>query len=133
MWYFSGFSKNIQSGSHLQIGDRTDISNYRPISLLPVIAKVFERLFYNRVQSFIEKHNILSTTQYGFRSKVSPEHAVVDIVSSCYDSINDGQFTGLIMLDLKKAFDSVTHDNLLQKLEHYGIRGKAFNLFSSYL
>ena len=114
-------------------GDKTDINNYRPISLLPVIAKVFERLLYNRVQSFIEKHNILSTTQYGFRSKFSPEHAVVDIVSSCYDSINDGQFTGLIMLDLKKAFDSVTHYILLQKLEHYGIRGKAFNLFSSYL
>ena len=69
-------------------GDKTDMNNYRPISLLPVIAKVFERLLYNRVQSFIEKHNILSTTQYGFRCKFSPEHAVVDIVSSCYDSIN---------------------------------------------
>ena len=52
-------------------GDKTDINNYRPISLLPVIAKVFERLLYNRVQTFIEKR-ILSTTQYGFRSKFSP-------------------------------------------------------------
>ena len=117
-----------------QAGNETDLNNYRPISLLSEIAKVFERLslLHNRVRSFIEKHDVLSTTQYGFRSKFSPEHAVVDIGSSCYDNINDDQFTGLIMLDLKKDFDSVTHDILLQKLEHYGIRGKALNLFSFY-
>ena len=114
-------------------GDKTDLNNYRPISLVPIIAKVFEKLLYDRVESFIEKHNILSTTQYGFRSNFSPEHTVLDVVSSCFDNIKDGHQTGLIMLDLKKAFDSVAHEILLQKLDHYGIRGKAFNLFSSYL
>ena len=80
----------------------------------------------------MEKH-ILSTTQYGFRSNFSPEHAVLDIVSSCYDNIKDGHYTDLITLDLEKAFHSVTREILLQKLDHYGIGGKAFNLFSSYL
>ena len=75
---------------------------------------------------------MLSTTQYGFRSKFFPEHAVLDIVSSCYDNINDGHFNDFIMLDLKKAFDAVAREILLQKLDHYGIRGKAFNLFSLY-
>ena len=109
--------------SIVRTGDKIGLNKYRPISLFPVI-KVFERLLHNRVQSFIEKHNILSTTQYGFRSKFFPKHAVVDIVSSCFDNINDGQYTNLIMLDLNKAFDLVTHDILPQKLEHYGIRGK---------
>ena len=83
--------------------------------------------------SFIEKHSILSPTQYGFRPESSTEFAILDIVSSCYENINEKLFTGLIMIDLKKAFDSVTHSILLQKLEHYGFRGNVFNLFSSYL
>ena len=77
--------------------------------------------------SFIEKHSILSPTQYGFRPESSTEFAILDIVSSCYENINEKLFTGLIMIDLKKAFDSVTHSILLQKLEHYGFRGNVFN------
>ena len=83
--------------------------------------------------SFIEKHSILSPTQYGFCPESTTEFAILDIVSSCYENINEKLFTGLIMIDLKKAFDSVAHSILLQKLEHYGFRGNVFNLFSSYL
>ena len=114
-------------------GAKCDLSNYRPISLLSVISKMFEKLISIRVMSFIEKHSILSPTQYGFRPESSTEFAILDIVSSCYENINEKLFTGLIMIDLKKAFDSVTHSILLQKLEHYGFRGNVFNLFSSYL
>ena len=114
-------------------GAKCDLSYYRPISLLSVISKVFEKLISIRVMSFIEKHSILSPTQYVFRRESSTEFAILDIVSSCYENINDKLFTGLIMIDLKKSFDSVTHSILLQKLEHYGFRGNVFNLFSSYL
>ena len=96
---------------------------------LSVIYKVFEKLISIKVMSFIEKHSISSPTQYGFCPESSTEFAILDIVSSCYENINDKLFTGL-MIDLKKAFDSVTHSILLQKLEHFGFRGNVFNLFS---
>ena len=83
--------------------------------------------------SFIEKHSILSSTPYGFRPESSTEFAILDIVSSCNKEMNDKLFTGLIMIDLKKTFDSVTHSVLLQKLEDYGFRGNVFTFFSSYL
>ena len=94
---------------------------------------MFEKLISIRVMSFIEKHSILSPTQYGFRPESSTEFTILDIVSSCYENIYDKLFTRLVMIDLKKAFDSVTHSIFLQKLEHYGFRGNVFNLFFSYL
>ena len=83
--------------------------------------------------SIIEKHSILSPIQYGFRPESSTEFVILDIVSSCYENINDKLFTGLIMIDLKKAFDLVIHSILLQELEHYGFHGNVFNLFFTYL
>ena len=94
---------------------------------------MFEKLNSIRVMSFIEKHSILSPTQYGFHPESSTEFAILDKVSSCCENINDKLFTGIIMIDLKKAFDSVTHSILLQKLKRYSFRGNVFNLFSSYL
>ena len=98
-----------------------------------MLSKVFEKVLYKRITTFVEKHSVLSSTQYGFRANCSPEHAVLDVVSTCYNNISNKQYTGLIMLDLKKAFDSVTHTILLRKLDHYGIRGNAHKLLSSYL
>ena len=92
---------------------------------------MFEKLISIKVMSFIDKHSILSPTQYVFRPESSTEFVILDRVSSCCKNINDKLFTGIIMIDLKKAFDSVTHSILLQKLEH--CRGNVFNLFSSYL
>ena len=90
-------------------GAKCDLSNSRPMSLLLVISQVFEKLILIRVMSFIEKHSILSPTQYDFCPESSTKFAILDIVSSCYENINDKLFTGIIMIDLKKAFDSVTH------------------------
>ena len=114
-------------------GAKCDLNNYRSISFLSVISKVFEKLISVRVMCFVEKHSILSPMQYGFHSESSTEFAILGIVSSCYENINDKLFTKLIMIDVKKAFDSVTHSILLQKLEHYSFSGNVFNLLSSCL
>ena len=111
-------------------GAKSEVNNYRPIS---VLSKIFEKVLHKRITTFVEKHSILSSTQYGFRTNYSPEHAVLNVVSTCYNNISNKQYTGLIMLDLKKAFDSVTHTILLRKLDHYGIWGNAHKLLSSYL
>ena len=74
------------------------MSNDRPISLLPVLSKVFENLIYSKLFSLIKKHIILSSTQYGFRPNIYPNLAVLDVVSSCYHNISKNQFVGLIML-----------------------------------
>ena len=72
-------------------------------------------------------------TQYGFRANHSTSHALTDVLTSLYDNINDEKYTALLLLDLKKAFDTVNHKTLLTKLEHYGIRGPTLDLFASFL
>ena len=76
---------------------------------------------------------MLSPIQYGFRSNFLTEHAVLDIVNICYDNIERKMYSGLVLLDLAKAFDTVDHHILLQKLEHYGIRGIVLQFYQSFL
>ena len=76
---------------------------------------------------------VLIPSQYGFCPNRSSTHAILDIVSTTYDNINNKKYTGMVMLDLTKAFDTVCHKRLLLKLGHYGIRGTAYNLLQSYL
>ena len=117
----------------LKKGDRQEISNYRPISILSCLSKILEKLIYVRTVSFLNKNSILIPTQYGFRNSHSTTHALLDVVNNAYNNINDNNFTALIFIDLKKAFDTVNHSILIRKLSHYGIRGIANDLFSSYL
>ena len=117
----------------LMSDDELDPNNYRPISLLSLFNRVFEKLMYNRLKSLIDKHNLLYQCQYGFREKCSTQLAVLDIVDRIQLNIEKKLFSCGIFIDLKKAFDKVNQSILMQKLEHYGIRGLLDNWFSSYL
>jgi hypothetical protein len=114
-------------------GDVTNIKNYRPIALIPVLSKIFERVIYKTVYSFLEKYNILNPQQYGFRQGKSTNLAIFELLNLVTDSIDNRQNVCAIFMDLTKAFDYVDHGLLLHKLYHCGIRGVAYNLFESYL
>ena len=99
------------------------LSYYRPISLLSIFNQLFEKIIHKRLIRFIEKYNILCKSQFGFRSKHSILQAILSTIDKEQTAIKDGKYSCGIFLDLSKAFDTVNHRILLQKLEHYGIRG----------
>ena len=114
-------------------GSQTNLSNYRPISLLSIFNKLLEKLMFSRLSDYLEKRQILYNRQFGFRSNHSTDHAVLSIIDKVQKAIDDRDYSCGIFLDFSKAFDTVNHGILLKKLEHYGIRGVAYDWFSSYL
>ena len=114
-------------------GSRSDVNNYRPISLLSVFSKIFEKLMHNRLYSFLEQNNVIYNSQFGFQKNKSTQHSLIEIVEKVRNCIENKKYGCGIFIDLKKAFDTVNHDILLRKLEHYGIRGTSLSWFSSYL
>ena len=114
-------------------GDKRSFENYRPISLLPIFSKIIERLIYNKVFEFLVRYEILFESQYGFRSGHNTTHAALDFIRNIEDVIESRQYAIGVFCDLSKAFDTLNHDILLKKLEHYGIRDTALTWFTSYL
>ena len=114
-------------------GSRLVVSNYRPISLLPILGKIFERIIYTRLYGFVEKYKIITNNQYGFQRNKSTEHALIDIHEKILHAIENKETPCCVFLDFAKAFDTVNHQILLRKLEHYGIRGLGNKLLQSYL
>ena len=108
-------------------------SNYRPISLLSVFSKITEKVMYERLYKYLEKQEILYTLQFGFRASHSINHALVSLTEAIKNSLDNRKFGCGIFIDLQKAFDTVNHEVLLTKLEHYGIRGTVLDWFKSYL
>ena len=113
--------------------NRQECSNYRPISLLITLSKLLEKLIYKRVYQFLEKTGQIFPSQYGFRTAHSCENAVSELLSTIIKGKEEGLYTISLFLDLSKAFDSLDHVMMLNKLEAYGIRGKTLDWFRSYL
>ena len=108
-------------------------NNYRPVSLLSVLSKVFEKIMYNRLIDFLETYKILIDKQFGFRKLHTTYMALMVLIDELTQAMESGDFVIGVYLDFSKAFDTVNHDILLSKLNHYGIRGNALKWFKSYL
>ena len=114
-------------------GSTQDVNNYRPISLLSIFDKIIEKIIHKRLYSFLEEHKILYQNQFGFRKSNSTVYALAQITEMIKESIDGGKFGCGIFVDLRKAFDTVNHEILLNKLEHYGVRCNMLKWFQSYL
>ena len=114
-------------------GCKLDAANYRPISNLSSINKIFEILTLNRLKSFLEKNNVFSNIQFGFRPKSSTSLAIFTLLSGFVETINKKIYTIALFIDLRKAFDLVDRNILIEKLRLYGIRGLANKFIKSYL
>jgi hypothetical protein len=114
-------------------GKKDILSNYRPISLLPVFSKIIEKLMKKKLMMFLDKVHVISQNQFGFREGKSTEDALHNFLGEISNGLNSGSKVSGIFLDIKKAFDTVNHKILLTKLEHYGIRDLPLKWFSSYL
>ena len=114
-------------------GPTQDVSNYRPISILPVLSKILEKHVALNLRNFLEDKKLLHENQSGFRSDHSCETALLNIVDNWINALNNNETVGTLFLDLSKAFDLVNHTILLQKLKLYKVEGHALKWFSSYL
>ena len=110
-----------------------DVNNYRPISLLSTFSKIMEKLVAARLNNFLDLHSIIFPNQFGFRAGCSTTHSLVSITETINKTIEQKKFGCGVFIDLKKAFDTVNHNILLQNLEHYGIRDNVLLWFKSYL
>ena len=114
-------------------GDKSELSNYRPISILPCFSKILERIMYNRLINYLSENNLLFQKQFGFQASKSTDHAILELSDQIHDSFERNIFTLGIFIDLSKAFDTVNHQILLKKLEYYGIRNNSLKWFENYL
>ena len=107
--------------------------NYRPISLLSVFSKIYEKTIYTQIYSYLVKNNLIYEKQFGFRSKYSTNHALLSITERIKELVDSGNFVCGVFVDLEKAFDTVNHKILCEKLNFYGLRGNINSLIQSYL
>ena len=114
-------------------GQTNDRSNYRPISVLPFVSRVFEKLIYNQLYDYLDRNKILFSKQSGFKSLHSVVTCLLKCTNDWYLDMDKGQYTAMIFVDLKQAFDTVNHEILLKKLEKYGVIGSENAWFASYL
>ena len=114
-------------------GSSSEVKNYRPISILPVLSKLFERLLKVQLVEYLDATSLLSNRQFGFRSGRDTSDAILEFLDHCYSSLDRRRHLIAIFIDLSKAFDTLDHDILISKLEHIGIRGAVLGWIESYL
>lgn len=113
-------------------GVATDPGNYRPISVLPVINKVVEKALVKQMEAYLETNKLLSASQFGFRKRHGTGHAILQLIEEIRFELDKGRYCAAILLDFKRAFDSVNPGILLEKLSHLGFRSSACKLLASY-
>ena len=113
--------------------NKNNIENYRPISIIAQFSKIIEKIIKKRIDNFIEKNNIISSNQYGFKKKSNTLHAIYALTNNITNSNDKHDKIAAVFVDIKKAFDTIDHKILFIKLYKYGIRGQTLNLIKSYL
>ena len=111
----------------------TAVDNYRPVSILPMFSKLFEKCMFVRLSDYLEKFSLLSESQFGFRKNRSTVNAVIEYTEYMYECLNEKKQGLGIFVDMRKAFDTISHSTLIRKMFKYGIRGVVSDWFSSYL
>ena len=132
----STFSDDLKVGKVVPIfksGERDDPGNYRPISILSVFSRIFERLLYQQLYKYFDDNQMLADKQWGFRSLHSTIHVLHRSINNWLLNTDNGKANAVIFLDLKKAFDTVNHEILLEKLCLYGLHDNDLSLLKSYL
>jgi retron-type reverse transcriptase len=112
---------------------KNEFANYRPVSVLPVFSKMIEKLMFNRLLMFLDKYEILYENQFGFRKNMSTRLALCSLVNEFQGAIERKEIMISIFIDLSRAFDTISHDILFAKLQHYGIRGNTLEWIKNYL
>lgn len=131
--YFPDVLKNAHVRALYKKGEKDHEENYRPISLLSNVSKIFEKIISSRFIEFFERHSLLSDRQNGYRKGKSTIRAIYQALEKILNSLNNNNKTLAMCIDLSKAFDRVNHQILCKKLEIYGVRGVALDLIRSYL
>ena len=114
-------------------GPKSNPGDYRPISIIPAIAKIFEKIISDQLYEYLNANEILTSCQSGFRSLHSTVTAMLEATSDWSMNIDNGLINGVVFMDLKKAFDTIDHQIMLQKLKNYGIDEMSLTWFESYL
>ena len=126
-WKVSGITPIFKDG------EKIEKSNYRPISILPVISKLFEKLVFNQLYLYMKENGLFTSDQSGFLRLHSTLTCLLKMSDDWYNGLDLGELVGIVFIDLKRAFDTVDHDILCKKLELYGVQQRELSWFRSYL